>query len=414
METRALCDEFASTWLDGGRPEIEGFLKRGLPDEQDQLLARLLEIELGNRQELGELPPVEEYCRRFPQHREAIESYFRTHVPHRLGDYEILELIGQGGMGVVYRARHTLLNQTVALKVLPQRLWGDRQAVARFRREMLSTGGLNHPNLIRALNAGEDRGFHYLVTEYVDGVTLRDLVEQQGPLPVGAACELVRQAAVGLQQVHVNGLVHRDVKPANLMVARDGTVKILDLGLARLQPGRANRELTQSGQAMGTADYMAPEQWLDSSSVDIRADIYGLGATLFYLLTGKAPTQSDSQAAQPRESISWRAKPLPSITRLRRDCPKDLEKLFGFMLADEADDRFDTPGEVADALGTFADAAQLSVLLASPQTPGQRFVPMRGRTATVAGHDSPWRDRAVARFGVASANRGRAAQTSGS
>ena len=325
-QPRAVCDQFEAAWRDDGRPPLEGFLKRVADDERDEVFVRLLEIELRIRQELGELPPAETYCRRFPERRGEIESFFQVHVRRRLGDYELLEQIGQGGMGTVYRARHVLLNQTVAVKVLPPHLLEDSQAVARFRQEMLSTGSLNHPHLIRALNAGADRGCHFLVTEFVDGITLRDLVDQLGPLPWGASCELVRQAAVGLQYVHVHGLVHRDIKPANLMLTRDGTVKILDLGLARERIRTTHRELTQAGQPMGTIDYMAPEQWLDSSSVDIRADIYSLGGTLFFLLAGKTPAAADSQATQPWRAAGRQPGPPASLSSQRPDCPKELQR----------------------------------------------------------------------------------------
>lgn len=282
----------------------------------------------------------------------------------RLGDYQILETIGQGGMGVVYRAQHILLNQIVALKVLPEHYLDDRQANLRFRREMLSIGGLNHPNIIRALNAGEDRGLHYLVTEFVDGVTLRSLVLEKKELPVGAACELVRQAAVGLQYVHGNGLVHRDIKPANLMLSREGLVKILDLGLARLQEESPCRELTQPGVPMGTADYMAPEQWADSSSVDIRADIYSLGCTLFFLLTGRPPSAAECQETQ-SSPTSRAAASQVQLSAHRPDCPLELDVVLQGMLAEDPNQRYSTPGDVADAIGQFAQPAEISALLDS-------------------------------------------------
>ena len=363
-ESCPVCGEFEAAWRGGDDlPRMEDFLQRVGADEYAGLFARLLEIELRVRQERGELPRLDDYCQRFPDQQGVIKAFFGTHVRRRLGDYEILEQIGQGGMGVVYRAQHTLLNQVVALKVLTEPLLGDAQAVIRFRREMLSMGGLNHPHVIRALNAGEDRGVHFLVTEFVDGITLRDLVHQQGPLAPGVACELIRQAAVGLQYVHARGLVHRDIKPATLMLTREGIVKILDLGLARLQVGAINRELTLSGQPMGTVDYMAPEQWMDPSAVDIRADIYSLGCTLFFLSAGQTPTEADSRSAQLRRQARRPAGPLPRLCDVRRDCPLEVQRILEFMLAEEADDRFDTPGEVADAVGQFADAQQLSTLL---------------------------------------------------
>ena len=362
-ESCPLCEEFEAAWRSGGMPRAEEFLERVEAEKRDRLFARLLETELRVRQEHGEQPLLEEYCRRFPDRQGMVKALFRAHVRRRLGDYAILEQIGRGGMGVVYRAQHTLLNQTVALKVLTEPLLGDSQAVIRFRREMMSMGGLNHPHVIRALNAGEDRGVHFLVTEFVDGITLRELVHQQDSLAVGVACELIRQAAVGLQYVHAHGMVHRDIKPANLMLTRDGIVKILDLGLARLHSGGLQRELTLSGQPMGTVDYMAPEQWMDPSAVDIRADIYSLGCTLYFLLSGKAPTEADSRLSHPRTLLDRRAGALPSLVAIRPDCPAELQRVLDFMLAEEADDRFESPGEVVDAVGQFADARQLSALV---------------------------------------------------
>ncbi len=204
-----------------------------------------------------------------------------------IGPYRLLATLGAGGMGTVYKAFHTRLERLVALKMLPPDRMRDEQAIVRFEREMKAVGKLDHPNIVRATDAGDDDGKHFLVMEYVEGTDLSDLVRQSGPLPIADACEIVRQAAVGLQHAHEHDLVHRDIKPSNLMLNTDSTVKVLDLGLALLPSlGEAGRELTDTGQAMGTLDYMAPEQGGDSHDVDIRADIYSLGATLYKLLTG--------------------------------------------------------------------------------------------------------------------------------
>ena len=212
-------------------------------------------------------------------------------------EYKLLAKLGEGGMGAVYKALHTRLDKVVALKVLPAERMRDAGAVARFEREMKAVGKLDHPNIVRAMDAGEEDGMHFLVMEYVEGLDLSQLAKNTGPLPVADACELVRQAALGLAEAHEHGLVHRDIKPSNLMLAKpkkkkgEPTVKILDLGLALLSEALAPDAggLTTSGQMMGTIDYMAPEQGGDSHQVDIRADIYSLGATLYRLLTGIAP-----------------------------------------------------------------------------------------------------------------------------
>jgi serine/threonine protein kinase len=190
----------------------------------------------------------------------------------QLGEYKLLEKLGEGGMGAVYKAMHTKLGRLVALKILSrERVWDDR-AVARFEREMRAAGAVDHPNVVRATDAREVDGIRLLAMEFVDGLDLTALVRRCHPLPVADVCELIRQAAMGLQAAHEHGLVHRDVKPSNLMFSRQGQVKLLDLGLARfaLDSPRA-MEVTSSDQTVGTIEYMAPEQFSDSHAVDIRA-----------------------------------------------------------------------------------------------------------------------------------------------
>src|SRR5262249_33329567 len=202
---------------------------------------------------------------------------------HVFGEFRIDEFLNRGGMGEVYKAFHLKLQQPVALKVLPAERMSDPAAVARFQREMAAVGRLDHPHIVRASHAGERDGIHYLVMDFVDGIDLARLIEQTGPLPAAAACHLVQQSAIALQYAHEQGLVHRDIKPSNLMLSAEGRMKVLDFGLARLRPDRIEPgDLTRPGDWMGTADYMAPEQWLDARSVDIRADIYSLGCTLYY------------------------------------------------------------------------------------------------------------------------------------
>src|SRR5688572_22053119 len=204
-------------------------------------------------------------------------------------DYRLVARLGQGGMGTVYRALHSRLGKVVAVKVLPPDLM-QADAVSRFQREMRAVGKLHHPNIVQAFDAGEHEGTHFLVMECVDGCDLHSLVKQRGPLSIADACEIVRQAAVGLQHAHQHGLVHRDIKPSNLMLSEEGQVKLLDLGLALIQgPTNQGGDLTMACQVMGTPDFVAPEQASDSHSVDIRADIYSLGCTLYYLLSGAPP-----------------------------------------------------------------------------------------------------------------------------
>ena len=244
----------------------------------------------------------------------------RQGTASRLGEYELLEPIGQGGMGTVYRAFHTQMNRTVAIKVLPRWYHADERAIERFQREIDVVARLDHPNIVRAYDARETDGERFLVTEFVSGLDLSELVRRCGPLPLADACELIRQAAVALQYVHEHDLIHRDVKPSNLMLDDTGHVKLLDLGLAFV-PGHGD-ELTDPGQMMGTLDYMAPEQASDSHDVDIRADVYGLGATLYKLLCGESPLAS-SQYDTPVKKLQalTRGQMLPVRSR-RPDVPE--------------------------------------------------------------------------------------------
>ncbi len=245
----------------------------------------------------------------------GLERSSLTHLtlPLQLRDYELREKIGEGGMGVVYRAVHTRLNKDVAVKLLSSHRLRDAGAVLRFQREMQAVGQLDHPSIVRATDAGEIDGTHFLVMEYVPGVDLGTLVRAGGPLSVADACALIRRAAEGLQHVHESEIVHRDVKPSNLLLSEAGDVKILDLGLARVeQLVETSSELTSLGQLMGTLEYMAPEQCDDSHQVDARADIYALGATLYKLLTGQTPFNGDGQRSPVGKLSAIANEPFPS------------------------------------------------------------------------------------------------------
>lgn len=312
----------------------------------------------------------------------------------RIGPYRLLRRLGAGGMGTVYKALHTKLDRVVALKVLNSSRLGDPDAVARFEREMKAIGRLDHPHLVRATDADEDDGQQYLVMEFVDGIDLSRLQRRLGPLPPAEASELIRQAAVGLQYVHEQGLVHRDLKPSNLMlgveesgrgvgsrkrevgsggavvgeVAPTPAVKILDLGLARLGAEGGERELTSTGQVMGTLDYMAPEQVDNTHGVDIRADIYSLGATLYKLLTGRAPLSGKKPQTSLQKIVALARDEAPSVSTLRHDLPAGLTTAVDRMLSRDPARRFATPAEVADALAPFAQEADLAGLWEKAQS----------------------------------------------
>jgi serine/threonine protein kinase len=215
----------------------------------------------------------------------GLEGGRASDMPETLGEYQLLEELGRGGMGRVYKALHTKLDRVVAVKVLPRGRGGDQKAIVRFEREMKAVGRLAHPNIVQAYDAREIDDTPVLVMEFVDGLDLAKIVRRVGSVPIAEACELVRQTAFALQCAYEHGLVHRDIKPSNIMLARSGEVKLLDLGLARfyaeggtgISPVSVGEEMTSAGQAMGTADYMAPEQTSDSRKVDIRADLYSLG-----------------------------------------------------------------------------------------------------------------------------------------
>jgi hypothetical protein len=256
-----------------------------------------------------------------------------------LPGYEILGEAGRGGMGIVYKARQLSLRRLVAIKVVAFAGASQPQVIARFHQERLLAASLAHPNLVAAHDTGEVAGLPYFVMEFVEGTGLDALVRQQGPLPVAEACEAVRQAALGLQYIHEHGLVHRDIKPSNLMLTPSGLVKVLDLGLARLlTESDQEGQITSPGQFLGTLDYVAPEQCDNSHAVDIRADIYGLGCTLYHLLAGEPPFASFSS---PYQKLKAQAEaPMPHIRERRPDVPLPLAAALEQMLAKERERRF--------------------------------------------------------------------------
>ena len=277
-------------------------------------------------------------------------------VSERIRDYELLGTLGEGGMGTVYRARHTRLDRQVALKLLPARRLRDQAAVVRFEREMKAIGRLDHPTIVRATDAGDVDGTHFLAMDYVEGIDLSKLVRLVGPLDIASACEIVRQAAIGLDYAHQQELIHRDVKPSNLMLTLHGDVRILDLGLALFgAASEALDELTTVGQLMGTLDYMAPEQGDNSHDVDARADVYSLGATLFKLLTGTAPYDAPNCRTPLAKMKALATIDAPSVAERRPDLPGELIAIIDRTLARNVQDRFTTAKDLADALLPFGE-----------------------------------------------------------
>jgi serine/threonine-protein kinase len=282
-----------------------------------------------------------------------------------LGPYVLLERLGEGGTGRVFTARHQHMNRIVALKIIRPELVSDAEVVARFRREVQVVSQLTHPNIVHAYDAGPAGGTYFLVTEYVVGTDLDRLVKQKGRLSVEQACDFLRQALLGLQHIHEQRLVHRDIKPSNLLVTEahgsqpGGVLKILDLGLARLQrpvDGELTGKMTGAIVTLGTLDYMAPEQALDFHGVDIRGDIYSLGCTLYFAMTGQPPFASGTVTQKLMRH--QQAQPL-AVEQFRSDVPTALATTVKRMMAKRPEERFATPLDVFRSLPATAPVATL-------------------------------------------------------
>jgi eukaryotic-like serine/threonine-protein kinase len=265
-----------------------------------------------------------------------------------LGKYKLLDHLGTGGMSKIYLGEHVLMQRRVAIKVLPKDRVSDTSYLGRFHREAQAVAALDHRNIVRAYDVDNLGDLHYIVMEYVEGRDLQQIVKSEGPLDYVAAAEYVRQAAEGLAHAHQAGLIHRDVKPANLLVDQKNVIKILDLGLARF----ANDETASLTRAfdenvLGTADYLAPEQAIDSHAVDARADIYGLGCSMYFLLTGHPPFVGGTLA---QRLVMHQRQPPPSILIDRPDAPHELVQICFKMLAKKPEQRYQSADEVAKAL----------------------------------------------------------------
>lgn len=290
----------------------------------------------------------------------------RIAAPTHVGDYELLGEIARGGMGVVYKARHIKLDKLVALKVLSPHLTGDVEAVKRFEREMKAVGRVDHPNIVRAMDAGQVGDTHYLVMEYVDGTDLQRLVKAKGPRPIGEACRLVREAAIALAYAHAQGLTHRDLKPSNLILTQEGQLKVLDLGLARL--GASSDSLTTTGASLGTPDYMAPEQWTNIRLVDHRSDLYALGCTLFFLLTARPPFGDEQHSTVASKMAAHIYAAPPALTELLPNASLELQVIYRRLLAKQREDRIPSAMELAKALTAHSDVdSTANPSLPSPQ-----------------------------------------------
>ncbi|MGA2034637.1 MAG: bifunctional serine/threonine-protein kinase/formylglycine-generating enzyme family protein [Thermoguttaceae bacterium] len=335
----------------------------------EQFIERLTESGLISAQEISsfqqQLPPerrpkdVQQFAQALVQ-RGKLTKYQAQAVYQGkakglvFGEYVVLDKLGEGGMGIVLKAQHRRMKRLVAVKMIAKKEIGSPDAIKRFYREVEAAAKLNHPNIVTAHDASEHEGVHYLVMEYVEGKDLAALAKERGPLPIGQTVDYIVQAARGLQYAHEQGIVHRDIKPSNLLVDKKGTVKILDMGLALvagLADGDDQDRLTTSGQLMGTCDYMAPEQALDTHCADARADIYSLGCTFYRLLTGHVPYKGETMM---QVLMAHRESPIPSLRNERPDAPPQLDAAYQKMVAKEPSDRYQTMTAVITALETCA------------------------------------------------------------
>jgi serine/threonine protein kinase len=333
-----------------------------------------------------------------------------------IGPYLLLERLGEGGMGQVFKARHRSLGRVVALKVIRKEALTNPTAARRFEREVQANAQLTHPNVVRAFDAGQAGGTYYLAMEFIEGIDLALLVKREGPLTVARACDYIRQAAQGLEHMHQRGFIHRDIKPANLLVTRKlgvgisssallprpvqdayawGIIKILDFGLARLQvpdPNNQQVALTQQGTVMGTPDFLAPEQAWDAVTSDIRADLYSLGCTFYWLLAGEVPFPCDSvpeklikqRKANPepvakvrREQLQKCREGKPAATDAAAEVTAQVAAVLEKLLAKKPGERFQTPGELLQALAELqpsSPAPTKRLVHAAAKTPLPRVI----------------------------------------
>ena len=403
-----LCSRFEAALKAGSKPKAEAVLKKLPASMRLAALGELLPLEADYRRREGKPLTLPELEQRFPDvdaawlaecvRTEAPETEFGTSVPdepetplpERLGDYRIVDRLGSGGMGTVYRAVHERMGREVAVKLLRPEIQKNPALLQRFDREVRAAAKLSHPNIVAALDAREHDGLHFLVTELVEGRDLDQTVRLSGALPIVDAVECVLQAARGLAFAHSQGVIHRDIKPANLLRAKDGTVKILDMGLARLSnaDSAADVNLTGTGVMMGTAAYMPPEQARDTRKADARSDLYSLGCTLFYLLTGRTAFSGTTQMDMILSHVN---QPIPSLRQINAQIPMALDQIFHRLVAKSPDDRFQSAEELVPVLQSVLEeirnpnihqtlVEQLQAMKLSP--PGSSAMGAMGNSAT--------------------------------
>lgn len=272
-----------------------------------------------------------------------------------LGKYRLIELLGRGGMGSVFLGHHATMNRRVALKIIPREVGKDRASLERFLAEARAIAALDHPNIVRAYSVDNAGDRYYLVMEYVEGVDLQRLVDEEGPLDSAQAVDCIRQAAEGLEHAHQQNMIHCDIKPSNLLVNMQGVIKILDLGLARLRGG-GPATADQDERVLGSVDYLAPEQALMSPNLDCRADIYSLGCTFYFLLSGHPPFPKGTLAER---ILKHQTQEPPDIHAERPKIPADLAAICKRMMAKKPEDRYASAAEVSRVLASWRPASPL-------------------------------------------------------
>jgi serine/threonine protein kinase len=303
-----------------------------------------------------------------------------------IGKYKVLERLGSGGMGSVFLCEHKFMRRLVAVKVLPTAKAADPSSLERFYREARAVAAVDHPNIVHAYDIDQDDNLHFIVMEHVDGPTLQDIVRRSGPLSLERACHYISQAAQGLAHANKVSIVHRDIKPGNILVDSSGVVKILDMGLARFfndEDDLLTRKYDEN--VLGTADYLAPEQADDSHAVDIRADIYSLGGTFYFLLTGKTPF---GEGNVPQKLMWHRTRQPKPLNSYRDDVPAEVQAVIDKMMAKEPGQRFQDPAEISAALAPWtatpipppaeAEMPRLSPAVASTSTTSLPALPGTG------------------------------------
>jgi len=311
-----------------------------------------------------------------PQKQEILKAA-EADGPLVLGDFEIIELLGQGGMGAVYKAREISLDRLCALKLLPAHLAREPSIVARFRREAQACAKLDHPHIIRGYRVGEVDGQHYFAMELVEGTSVDRIIEEKGPMEIDEAVKILKQIASALDYAHRAKMIHRDIKPDNIMITKDGVAKLADLGLVKAGDTEQTR-VTMSGTGMGTPAYMPPEQAKGAKHADERSDLYSLGATLYHMVTGEMPYKGDSAFEVMQQHEKGVLKPPRS---LRPEVPSWLDLIIGKLMARKPENRFQSAKELLEAVerhtGGRAATTAPPTPRAAPRRPVDRFWHLR-------------------------------------